>query len=137
MLHHLGLCFINRIGHAAMLHREFLCVQDGIAGAGVAIAGLPHTAGIDDEAAFAEGKANIRHQFAGNTVTVFMSEDHRYVRVAHQTVWRFEEVKILAGDAGGGKVLPDWLARAAVHQRKVVFLDNQRQVLKIADVLGE
>ena len=137
VLHHLVLGGSNVVGDAVKLERTGFGVVDGVAGAGVAVAGLPDATGIDDESAFAERKPNIGHQFAGNTGTVFVSEDYGHVRVTYQTVWRLEEVEILAGDAGGGKVLPDWLSRAAVHQREVVFGDNRRQVLKVADILGE
>jgi len=136
-LHHFVLGGVNVVGDAVKLEGTGFGVIDGVAGTGVAVTGLPHATGIDDEAVFAEGKANIGQQFAGNTVTVFMSEDQGHVRVTYQTICRLEEVEILAGDAGGGTVLPDWLARAAVYQREVVFLDNRRQVLKVADVLGE
>jgi len=135
-LHHFVLGGGNVVGDAVKLEEAGFGVVDGVAGAGVAIAGLADAAGVDDEAVFAEGKANIGLQFAGNTVTVFLSEDDGYVGVTDQTVRRLEEVEVGAGDAGGGEVLPDWLARAAVHQREVIFLDNRGQVLEVADVLG-
>ena len=49
MLLHFTLCDFDVVGDAVMEDSAMLAVIDGVAGAGVSIAGLPYAARIDDQ----------------------------------------------------------------------------------------
>ena len=49
MLLHFTLCDFDVVGDAVMEDSAMLAVIDGVAGAGISVAGLPYTAGVDDQ----------------------------------------------------------------------------------------
>jgi hypothetical protein len=75
-------------------------ITDSIAGSGVTIPGLTHTARIDNQPPFTEDKPNIRRERTeGASATLAVLKHQRHMRMADKTILRLKMSKILPGAA--------------------------------------
>ncbi len=122
---HLLLGSIDVIGYTVVQDDAMVAVVDGIACARVAVARLSHTAGIDDLSGFPQKQRNIGRELCEDAVLAVghLLKHYGNMAVPHKAVLCLKIIEADTGAVCRDQVLPDRLARAAVSQGKITFLE--------------
>lgn len=95
---HLFLRGTDIIGDAIETYQLLLAVKDGVGSVRITIAGLPDTAGIDNQSSLICCHRVIRQEVSRRDIFGLVAIEHnRLVRVAYQTEWCLEVSQVLKG----------------------------------------
>ncbi len=128
MLCHLLLGDVDLIGDAVVPDDIMYAVVDSVARPWIAVTGLPHAAGVDDEPILLKPQRCIQRDFAEETVPAAgkLLKGQWYMAMSNQAK---PSLKIVEADLGakcGKQVLPDRLTRAAMSQGKITLMEGKR-----------
>jgi hypothetical protein len=116
------------IGDATVLYRSCIQIQDGVACTGVAITGLSHTAGIDDQAFFPKAQrlthCNSQDIERVSFIAGLQTKNGGQMRVTNETELRVKETESLQRDTWVDNVFPNGVAGTAMGQGELTLHQN-------------
>ena len=137
---HQPLRFLNGVIHPAVFDSPGFRVQNDIAGAGITVAGLPHSTRVDKPALLTEWHRIVQGHGQGIAFLVGgllqTGKDDGNVRMAKKAIESVKIGQIRRRYKGVRDVFPDWMAGAAVDDSKAVLNQLFGQAFDVFPVVG-